>query len=137
MTGLGSVGDRTVAMHGPEDAICEHRMMDTNDRFTPGEASTQRTETTSPDIDVRVGHDEIIIRNRYEVLSITNDVLIGLFFVAGSILFLWESTTLFATWLFIIGSVEFLARPLIRLARRFHLKKFGFSRDRSDPHGDY
>lgn len=118
-------------------SICDHRKMPTNNRRTTNEATTQRTESSSPDLEIRVGNDEIVIRNRYEALSIANDVLIGLFFVAGSILFLWESTTLFATWLFIIGSAEFLARPLIRLARRFHLKKLGSTRDLNDPNGDY
>ena len=89
------------------------------------------------DIDVPVGRDEIVIRNRYETLSIVNDVLIGVLFVVGSVLFLWESTSIVATWFFIAGSVQFLVRPGIRLARRVHLKRFGAGRDRTDHVGDY
>lgn len=89
------------------------------------------------DIALRFGHEEIIIRDRYETLSIVNDVLIALFFLAGSILFLWESTATVATWLFIAGSAEFLLRPVIRLARRTHLKRFGSGKDRTDHQGDY
>ena len=58
------------------------------------------------DIDVPVGRDELVIRNRYETLSIVNDVLIGVLFVVGSVLFLWESTSIVATWFFIAGSVQ-------------------------------
>ncbi|HEU5037951.1 MAG TPA: YrhK family protein [Nocardioides sp.] len=81
--------------------------------------------SASRDLTLHVGHDELVIRQRYETLSIANDVLIALWFVGGSILFFWESTTQAATWLFLAGSVEFLARPLIRLARRMHLQRIG------------
>ncbi len=78
---------------------------------------------TDQDLELRWGRDEIVIRNRYETLSIGNDVLIALWFVAGSVLFFWEATTRAATWMFLLGSIEFLARPMIRLARRVHLRK--------------
>lgn len=87
--------------------------------------------STDRDLDLRVGSDELVIRGRYETLSIANDVLIALWFVAGSVLFFWESTTLTATWFFLLGSLEFLARPAIRLARRFHLRQLG---ERPGPH---
>ena len=68
---------------------------------------------TDRDLKIRVGHDEMVIRRRYESLSIANDVLIALWFVAGSVLFFWDSTARVATWMFLLGSIEFLARPLI------------------------
>ncbi len=83
------------------------------------------------------GNDEIVIRDRYETLSILNDVLIGILFVVGSVLFLSESTSGVGTWFFVVGSAQFLLRPVIRLSRRFHLKRFGPERDRSDRGGDY
>jgi hypothetical protein len=75
------------------------------------------------DLTFRLGHDEIVVRQRYETISIANDVMIALWFVAGSILFFWESTTTLATWMFLLGSLEFLARPMIRLVRRVHLQR--------------
>ena len=75
------------------------------------------------DLTLRWGRDEIVIRQRYETISIANDVMIALWFVAGSILFFWESTTTLATWMFLLGSLEFLARPVIRLVRRVHLQR--------------
>ncbi len=74
-----------------------------------------------------IGHEELVIRRRYETLSIANDVLIALWFLVGSILFFWESTMTAATWCFVLGSVEFLARPAIRLARRIHIQRSGGS----------
>ena len=72
---------------------------------------------------IHIGPDELVVRQRYETLSIANDVLTALMFVVGSLLFFKESTTYAATWLFTIGSVLFLIRPLIRLTRRVHLRR--------------
>lgn len=83
------------------------------------------------DLDVKVGHDVLVIRRRYEALSIANDVLIALWFVAGSILFFWDSTTRAATWMFLVGSIEFLVRPVIRLVRLLHLRRLGSKSDTS------
>lgn len=77
---------------------------------------------TSNDLIFTIGHDELIIRNRYETLSILNDILIGIIFLVGSFLFFSESTTYEGTWLFVIGSVLMLIRPCIRITRRVHLK---------------
>ncbi|MCW4457010.1 YrhK family protein [Microbacterium sp. MPKO10] len=73
---------------------------------------------------IRLGPEEIVIRKRYETLSILNDILIGLWFIVGSFLFFSEATSYAATWLFVIGSVEMLIRPLIRFARHVHLRRF-------------
>lgn len=77
----------------------------------------------------RVGGEELVVRRRYELLSTLNDLLIGGWFVVGSILFFSESTTEAGTWLFLLGSVQLLIRPGIRLARNLHLKRV------SDPGG--
>ncbi|ALE83345.1 YrhK family protein [Pseudonocardia sp. HH130629-09] len=72
---------------------------------------------------VTVGHAELVVRRRYEALSIAKDVLIGICFLVGSILFLSDATTYAGTWLFVAGSVEMLVRPVIRLARHLHLRR--------------
>lgn len=84
---------------------------------------------------VRIGHDELVIRRRHEALSIANDVVIALWFLAGSILFFWESTTTAANWLFLLGSLEFLLRPAMRLARHVHLRRV--CGDTADTSSDY
>jgi hypothetical protein len=87
------------------------------------------------DLTVHLGHDELVIRRRYESLSIANDVLIALWFVVGSAWSLWGSGQV-ADWLFLLGSVEFLARPAIRLARRVHLRRAGHA-PTSDASSDF
>lgn len=71
---------------------------------------------------VKVGPEELAIRRRYETASIMNDFLIAIWFVIGSIFFLFPELSDAATWLFVIGSVQFLLRPMIRLTHRIHLQ---------------
>ena len=73
------------------------------------------------DLTLRLGSDELRVRDLYETISIVNDVMVALWFVAGSILFFSESTTTVGTWFFLVGSVQLLIRPVIRLSRRVHL----------------
>lgn len=87
----------------------------------------QKTHIDDPFI-ITVGHDEIVIRRRYEFASIANDFLIALWFLVGSILFLYPSMEKAGIWCFILGSVEFLIRPAIRLASHIHLQRIPANR---------
>lgn len=87
-------------------------------------APSDPTGSDSNALVLHLGHEELVVRQRYETLSIVNDVLIGLWFLVGSFLFFSDSTVTAGTWLFVIGSVEMLIRPVIRLARRVHLQRY-------------
>lgn len=69
---------------------------------------------------MKLGHDELIIRRRYELISIANDFFIAIWFLAGSMLLLFPKDEKAAIWLFIIGSFQFLIRPTIR---HIHLQR--------------
>lgn len=77
----------------------------------------------SEPLTLRIGHDELVVRRRYEVLSIVNDILVAVWFVVGSILFFSEATAVAGTWFFLVGSAELLVRPVIRLCRTVHLQR--------------
>lgn len=79
--------------------------------------------TSAGPITFVIGHHELVIRRRYEALSTVNDILVALWFIVGSVLFLSQETTYAGTWLFIVGSVELLIRPVIRLSRQWHLQR--------------
>lgn len=72
---------------------------------------------------LKVGHEELIIRRRYEVLSIINDFIVAILFLVGSILFLFPEYEKAAIWLFIVASFQFLLRPAIRLSSHIHIKR--------------
>jgi hypothetical protein len=61
------------------------------------------------------------VYGRYEKLYTLNDFLAALYFLVGSVMFFYENLMLAATWCFTIGSVHFLLRPTIKVAREFHL----------------
>jgi YrhK-like protein len=77
------------------------------------------------DVTIRLGHDELVIRRRYQALSIGNDVLVALWFIAGSILFFSQATSTVATGFFLLGSIELMLRPVVRLVRLLHLRRIG------------
>ena len=58
---------------------------------------------------------------RYEIAHTAVDFIASISFFAGSILFLWPAYENAAIWLFILGSVFFMAKPTLRLIREVHL----------------
>ena len=89
-------------------------------------------DTTQPapnPITLDLGPEQLVINRRYEVASMLNDIMTGLWFVVGSIFFFYESMQIPATWLFLIGSVQLLIRPIIRIARDVHLRRKPYSSD--------
>ncbi|MES1948075.1 hypothetical protein C84B14_12026 [Salinisphaera sp. C84B14] len=66
-------------------------------------------------------HQERRVYGRYEKLYTLNDFLAALYFLVGSVMFFYESLMVAATWCFTIGSVHFLLRPTIKVAREFHI----------------
>lgn len=71
-----------------------------------------------------LGHEELVIHQRYEVLSIVNDFMLGVWFTVGSFCFFFEGTPkTIGVWLFVIGSVQLLIRPMIRLHRYIYFKR--------------
>lgn len=82
---------------------------------------------SNADIDVDIGNYEVIIGKRYGFFYTLNDILIAGWFIIGSILFFWEASQEIGTWLFLIGSVELLIRPLIRISRNSHLKRINLT----------
>ncbi|PKW14079.1 YrhK family protein [Saccharopolyspora spinosa] len=72
---------------------------------------------------LRIGHEVLVIRKRYEFVSIVNDFLIAIWFSAGSLLFFHEDTANAGTRLFLLGSCELAVRPVIRHARHVRLRR--------------
>lgn len=71
---------------------------------------------------LRLGKDELIVSQRYEAASVINDIFIGAWFLAGSIMFFAPDWARTGTWCFVLGSVELMIRPVIRFSRQLHLQ---------------
>jgi hypothetical protein len=65
----------------------------------------------------------------YERLYTLVDFTAAVMFVAGSWLFFYPSESVTATWLFLIGSICFTARPTVRVLREFHLAQLPLPED--------
>lgn len=78
---------------------------------------------------MRVGHEQIDIEQRWEVVSILNDVLTGLWFLTGSILNIAGDFGNWPLYLYLAGSSQLLLRAFLRLGRRVHIRG-GYERSR-------
>lgn len=89
-------------------------------------STTDRDDTGGADapLILHLGREELVVRHRYETISIVNDLLIGMWFLIGSFFFFSSSLSYAGTWLFVVGSVEMLIRPAIRFTRRVHLRRY-------------
>ena len=81
------------------------------------------TANLNSSLTLTIGREQLVIRRRYELASIVNDFLIATWFLVGSICFLFPELETAAAWLFVIGSLQFIVRPTIRLARHIHLQR--------------
>lgn len=98
--------------------------MKTTKRATEAGSTEQKY---NPAIDVDIGKHEIVIGKRYGFFYTLNDILIAVWFIIGSIFFFWDSTEPAGTWLFLVGSIELLIRPIIRVTRNSHLKRINLA----------
>ncbi|MBR9762880.1 MAG: hypothetical protein GYB53_04955 [Rhodobacteraceae bacterium] len=61
----------------------------------------------------------------FEIVYTLVDFLAALCFIAGSVLFFYDSLQTAGTWLFLVGSFLFAAKPSLRLAREVKLWRMG------------
>ncbi len=77
-------------------------------------------------------HDTAEQRRLYALFEIVYTIIdfsAAALFVVGSIFFFSESLTYAGTWLFLIGSLMFAAKPTLRLIRELKLAKMGKADD--------
>lgn len=76
------------------------------------------------DIYISIGKYQMVIRQRYKVLSLLNDVLLGVLYLIGSILFLTDANQVIAISFFVGGSILMILRAILNIMRDLHLKRF-------------
>ncbi|WP_417719497.1 YrhK family protein [Salipiger sp.] len=62
---------------------------------------------------------------RFELVHTFVDFAAALCFTIGSVLFFWKQFEVQAIWLFTVGSLFFMAKPTLRLAREIKLYRMG------------
>jgi hypothetical protein len=109
--------------------MSQETSQDTSNQAEDTEDQQDQQDQQDPDaghegqpITLTLGNQELVLRQRFELLSIINDIGIFLFFTVGSIAFYWHELFNVGVTLFVIGSVQLGIRPLIRLTRRIQLR---------------
>ncbi len=74
-------------------------------------------------LELDLGQEHVVIQRRYEALGALNDFLIAIWFFVGSCFFLFDDLMRIGTWLFILGSAQFLIKPTIKLISLVHVKR--------------
>jgi ABC-type multidrug transport system fused ATPase/permease subunit len=74
-------------------------------------------------LQIYLGRRKMIISNRYQVIYYLNNILQGLLYVIGSLLFLFEFNKTVAISFFLAGSILMVSRSFIQIIRDIHLKK--------------
>lgn len=83
----------------------------------------QMAPEEAEDFSLTLGREQLVIRRRYQFISILNDFMIGVWFLIGSTFFLSSTLEDAGTWLFIVGSAQLVIRPVIRLSHHIHLRR--------------
>jgi hypothetical protein len=74
-------------------------------------------------LQIHLGRRKMIISNRYQVIYYLNNILQGLLYVIGSLLFLFELNKTVAISFFLAGSILMISRSFIQIIRDVHLKR--------------
>lgn len=85
-------------------------------------------EQNNRNLELDIGREHVIIQRRYEAASALNDLLIAIWFLIGSFMFLSNSLQERGTWLFIVGSIQLLIKPLLKLASLIHVRHVYYSK---------
>ncbi|WJY27199.1 MULTISPECIES: YrhK family protein [Sporosarcina] len=75
------------------------------------------------DVEVKAGKHIIFFNKNYKYIFIINELILGLEFIVGSVFFLFDSLKTAGTILFIIGSVQFFLRPVMKILHAISLRK--------------
>ncbi|TXC92776.1 hypothetical protein FS935_00820 [Metabacillus litoralis] len=96
-----------------------------------------RTTLDQETIQIHLGKKNMVIQNRYQMVYYLNNILQGLLYLTGSILFLSKFNEVYAISFFIAGSFLMVFRSLIQIVRDIHLMKLENEGNTNTPNNSY
>ncbi len=81
------------------------------------------TNGDTKDISIAGQSLEIYFKEKYASLQLLGDILVGIFFVSGSILNFFQSVSLYGNILYLLGSLSLTIRPLLKITKRIWIYK--------------
>lgn len=67
------------------------------------------------DIEIKSGRFRLYFQNRYSLISLTNDFLIGILYLTASIFRLTSLPSIYGTYLYLLGAIFLTARPILKI----------------------
>ncbi|GEN54547.1 YrhK family protein [Halobacillus faecis] len=74
-------------------------------------------------VDAHIKKHNLFSKKTYDILYTVNDILLGVTFLMGSVLFYFEPSRNWGVTLYILGSTQMILRPTLRLIHYFHMRK--------------
>lgn len=71
------------------------------------------------------GPDQRRVYAAFEVADTIIEVLAAVMFIIGSICFFYDALQTVGTWFFLVGSIFFAVKPILRLVREMRLAAMG------------
>src|SRR5690625_2403067 len=73
------------------------------------------------DVIVKTGKFRFYFQNYYTLISLLNDILLGLLYLTGGLVSLFDGPALIANMSYVLGAVFLLLRPVIKIARNIFI----------------
>ncbi|MGN7177470.1 YrhK family protein [Cytobacillus sp. SAFR-174] len=75
------------------------------------------------DVHIEIGSYKMVIEKRYQAISFVNDILLGVLYLIGSILFLTDVSQTVSISFFLAGSIMMIIRAGLNLLKDLHINK--------------
>ncbi|MBT2687745.1 YrhK family protein [Bacillus sp. ISL-47] len=75
------------------------------------------------DVHIEIGKYQMIIERRYQVISFLNDLLLGVLYLIGSILFLTDVSQAVSISFFLAGSIMMIIRAGLNIMKDLHVRR--------------
>ena len=73
-------------------------------------------------VDIQIGKFELFFNKNYRLLTIANELSLGLLYMIGAILFMVDATT-WAMISYLLGAAQLTARPIMKLFRASYMRR--------------
>lgn len=77
---------------------------------------------TTDVLDVKAGRFRLYFKKRYQLITTVNDLMIGFFFVSGSVLNFFSPTEIIGMIFYLFGSLLLGSRPVLRIMHDTQLR---------------
>lgn len=74
-------------------------------------------------VEEKMKRHTLFYKRIYHILYTLNDLMLGLWFLIGSILFYFETLKTWGIHFFVLGSLQFILKPTIRLIHELDARK--------------